>query len=383
MSDFIKITLTTIVKGKKVFNSFTKIFSIFIIGMLVNFSLIAGEPTAPTANPLAQASSHSTPPGQDPDRIPPGQDPDRTPPGQVGKLKSIQIELGYSPDTPTPITELNVPIATEVYITAWGIYGDGSREYVNTDTVYWSSNQQVASINSIISSNVYGRDLGTATVTAYYQGKEASIEVTVVNNGSALESIEIVSRDYDDVTGDSFDMYAGEKQWLTAYGNYADGSREDINRYVAWSSSDRNIAWILDEVDSNVHGRSEGDATITAEWQGVSASTTAHVTGLNSIEIQEGCSSSETAVINAGNPLELFVGRLNAQCINAWGNYSDGTKTRITTTVFWSSEDRDVATMDLLQRDSEVTGKAPGSTFVKARLVGIEGSAPVNVTAAP
>ncbi|WP_294953193.1 Ig-like domain-containing protein [Sulfurovum sp.] len=107
-------------------------------------------------------------------------------------LTKIQIEKGYSPDTPTPITSLDVPITTDVYITAWGIYSDGSREYINTDTVWWSSDQQIASINYLKSSYVYGRDTGTATITAAYQGLKAELSVTVLPQDPALTSIELI-----------------------------------------------------------------------------------------------------------------------------------------------------------------------------------------------
>ena len=98
------------------------------------------------------------------------------------------------------------------------------------------------------------------------------------------------------------------------------------------------------------------------------------------IEIQEGCSASETTVIDASNPLELAIGE--EQCINAWFVPTDGgAKERITTTVIWTSQDRSVATMDIFQRNSKVTGVSVGSTTVSATEDGITGSAPVVVSA--
>ncbi len=294
-------------------------------------------------------------------------------------LASIQIELGANMETPQPITSLEVPITEEVYITAWGIYSDGTREYINTDAIWWSDDQQIASINFFKSSKVYGRDLGTTTVTAYYGGLEASIPVTVVNNGPALTSIELISRNYGDVTDGAFTLPQGDKEWLTAYGNYEDGTREDINRYVAYSSSDTNVTFVIDEIDSNVYGRSPGTADISATWQGVSAKVTVTVTA-STIEIQEGCSASETVVIDDSNALELSVGE--EKCINAWLVHEDGTKERVTTTAFWLSQGQSTtASMDLLQRSSYVTGVAVGSTTVSATLEGITGIAPVNVSA--
>jgi len=294
-------------------------------------------------------------------------------------LVSIQIENSYNPDTPQPITTLDVPITTEKYITAWGIYSDGSRHYINTDTIWWSEDQQIASINFLKSSKVYGRDLGKTTVTAYYGGLEASISVTVINNGPTLTAITLEINGGIDVTGGTIDpIPAGFETWVTAYGNYSDGTtRVNINRHVAYSSDKPEVAYVIDAIDSNIRGRSAGSAVITAEWQGVSATVTAPVIGLNTIEIQEGCGATETPRIDAGNPLNLIVPE--EQCINAWGNYSDGIKRRVTTVVFWKSQDQSIASMDILQRDSKVSSEATGSTTVSAALVDINGTAPVNV----
>ena len=295
-------------------------------------------------------------------------------------LTKIQIEKSYNPDTPQPITTLDVPITTEVYITAWGIYSDGSRHYINTDTFWWSSNQQIASINYLKSSYVYGRDVGTVTITAAYQGLKAELEVTVLPEDPALESIELISRTHGDVTNGSFTLAQGAKEWITAYGNYKGGERRDINRYVAYSSSDPKVAYVIDQIDSNVHGRSPGKAIISADWQGVHAEVEVKVTE-SKIEIQEGCSDSETPVIDDTNPLILTVGE--EKCINAWLVHEDGTKERVTTTVFWRSQDQSIAYMDPFQRNSRVKGESIGETTVSAIQDGVTGIAPVHVIAAP
>lgn len=299
-------------------------------------------------------------------------------------LVSIQIELGYNPDTPQPITTLEVPITTDVYITSWGIYSDGSRHYINPDTFWWSSDQQTASINSIDSSNVYGRDLGTATITATYEEITASLAVTVVNNGPALTAITLKIDNGTDVTGGTVDpIPAGFMTWVTAYGTYDDGTTGvNINRYVGYSSSDNNIAYVIDEIDSNIRGRSEGSAVITAEWQGVSATVTAPVIGLTSIIIKTG-ENAETpppgTVIDIDNPLTMQTGSLNKVYITAHGMYTDSVERYINADVFWKSDNNDIASMSLLQLDSWVTGESVGTTQVSATLVGVEGRATVIV----
>lgn len=298
-------------------------------------------------------------------------------------LGSIQIERGYFPDGGEIITELDVEITTEEYITAWGNYSDGSRRYINADAFWWSSDQQIASINSLKSSKVYGRDLGTATVTAYSGGLQASVEITVIpEEGLTLESIEIRNGG-SVVTGGTIDIEVDDKSWVEAWGHYSDGSLKNINAKVFWSSSDLATAFILDEIDSYVHGISVGTATIKAEWQGKSAAITANIIPstapvLQTIEIQKNyVADGSGEVIDIANPLTISVGQ--EFYITAWGNYDDGSKRYINTDVLWFSEDYPIASMPLLQTSSNVTGVSVGTTEVYATLGVVEGRATVNV----
>lgn len=192
-------------------------------------------------------------------------------------IDKIQIELGYNPNGGTVITSLDLTISETEYVTAWAIYSDGSRVYKNTEVVWWSSDQQVATINTFDSSEIYGRDVGTAQITAKLDGKEGRLNVTVVKKDIRLESIEIDADGIGTVTGGEIDVGVGNTQWLTAYGHYSDGSRENINSKVFYSSSNSDIAYVIDEKDSNVHGRSVGTATINVDWQGIHSDVRANV----------------------------------------------------------------------------------------------------------
>lgn len=304
-------------------------------------------------------------------------------------LVSIQIEKSYNPSVPQPISTLDVEISTEEYITAWGIYTDGTRRYINTDTVWWSSDQQIASINYLDSSNVYGKNLGDANITARFGGKEASLAVTVVNSGPELLSIEI--RDgwgnSNDVTDGQIDIEVGSKQAVVTYGHYDDGSRKDINAKVFWDSSDSKIAAIFDTINSDVHGVSIGQATITASWQGVSAHVTANVVAstapvLDHIEIQRAyVEDGSGEVLSIDNPLVLQVG--DVQYITAWAVFENGDKEYVNTQAFWRSDDQTIASMPLLQTSSNVTAEAPGETTVNATYDGMTATAKVIVQNAP
>ena len=210
----------------------------------------------------------------------------------------------------------------------------------------------------------------------------------VANTNGTLTGIELRTNDGTVVSGGNIAIDAGFEEWVTAYGEYDNsGTYEDnINAKVSFSSSDTRVAYVLDTFDTNVRARSDGSAVISAKWQGQTATVTADINGLNSIDIHEGCADDAAAspIIDGGNPLDLNSSGVSPQseCINAWGNYASGSKVRLTTVVWWSSNDRDIATMSLLQRNSEVSAVrgVNDSTTVSAKLVGIEGTAPVNVT---
>ncbi len=92
----------------------------------------------------------------------------------------IQIELGYNPDAPNPITDLDVGLGGNKYLTAWGYRTNGDRVYVGTDVLWRSADDTIAAINGRESSYVYGIAPGTTTVTATLRGVSTSINVTVV-----------------------------------------------------------------------------------------------------------------------------------------------------------------------------------------------------------
>ena len=305
-------------------------------------------------------------------------------------LESIQIEKSYNPSVPQPISTLDVELGTKEYITTWAIYSDGSRRYVNTDTVYWSSDQQKASINYLDSSKVYGRDLGNdITISAYYGGKEASILVNVINSGPTLLSIIIKDGwgNSNEVNGTTISLEVDNKQALVAYGVYDDNTTRDINAKVAWDSSDYNVSAIFDVFSSYVYGISVGSADINATWQGVSATVTTNVVAstvptLDSIEIQKGYQvDGNGEVIDVNNSLVLKVGE--TQYITAWGIYSNGEKRYVNRDAYWESNDQTIASMSLLQLDSKVTGESEGNTTLRASYDGKVGTAAVKVVSSP
>ena len=271
------------------------------------------------------------------------------------------------------------------------VYTNGFKEYVNQDAIWWSDNQEVAQVNYLRGSFVFGVDLGTnVNISAKYEGLESSFPVDVIaQNGKTLNSIYITNTWDENATKiTSKTIEVGDETPLVAYGNYtyADGSNgvEYINANVRWASEDLSTVWIFDVINSYIHGLqvSTSPVAITATWQGKSASVAVTVnttSAYNSIEIQKGYNKDGNGEeLNVTNPLEISQGQI--QYVTAWGVKADGSKVYINKEVRWTSDDYAIASMDLLERNSDVTGVAVGTTNINAADGGVpDGITPVTV----
>lgn len=274
------------------------------------------------------------------------------------------------------------------YPTVCEVYTNGTKVYVNQDAIWRSSDQQVAQVNYIKGSFVFGTDIGTdVIISANHEGLEATFPVDViVQQGGTLESIFITNSWNQTPVITALAMEVGDKTPVVAWGNYSysDGRPDAvkyINANVAWTSSDLGVAWIFDALSSDVSALSVGSSEITATWQGVSAIVDVSVSvtsAYTSIELQKSYQADgDGEILDSTNPLEISQGQV--QYITAWGVKSDGTKEYINTEVLWSSDNQAIAAMDLAQRNSNVTGVAVGTANLTAAAGGFTGTTPINV----
>lgn len=200
-------------------------------------------------------------------------------------LKSIQIEDGYSPDSPTPIDTITINVDEEKYITAWGIFSDDTRHYINTEVIWRTADRSIASMNTIQSSKVKGVSAGTTTVTATSKGISESINVTVV--GATLKSIQI-QKNYDangngevlNTSDNPLNLVQEDVQYITAWAVYDDDSKVYINTEVFWKSDNQGVASMdIAQRNSNVTGVSEGQAVVSAKYEGMTGEATVNVYG--------------------------------------------------------------------------------------------------------
>jgi trimeric autotransporter adhesin len=148
---------------------------------------------------------------------------------------------------------------------------------------------------------------------------------------------------------------------------YSDGTSSDVTATATYASSDTSVIQVTGHT---LNGQKAGSATITATFQGRTA--TARVT----------VSASPLQSISIDGVAPVSVGQFIL--ITATGLFADGTKQDITTQATWASADTTLATvgLDTATSKEKVTGVKAGGVTVSAVLQGITGKATITVTTA-
>jgi len=129
------------------------------------------------------------------------------------------------------------------------------------------------------------------------------------------------------VTPDSTSVPVGATKQFTATGTYSDDTTKDLTASVSWSSS--NIATATIDSAGNATPLAAGTATITAESDGVSGTSTLTVTNSALLSIAVTPASPST-------PKGMTVQ------FTAVGTYADNSTQDLTTQVAWNSSDSSV-----------------------------------------
>jgi uncharacterized protein YjdB len=254
---------------------------------------------------------------------------------------------------PSPAIVVGVPYAGLV-VTA--VMSDGTSSDVTAASTYSSSDVTVVQVSG---HSLSGLKAGSATVTATYQGKNATAKITV--SSSPLQSISI-----DGATPVS----VGQSILITATGVFADGTKQDITAQATWTSSDATLATLaLDSTSAKekVTGVKAGTLSVAADLSGVTGKTAITVTAATVTRIDI-------------TPAQPILQRGVAQQFQATATYSDGTTGDVTAQATWASSDNAVATVTSSGTGVVVRAVAAGSTTISAVLGTIKGSTTVTVT---
>ncbi len=159
---------------------------------------------------------------------------------------------------------------------------------------------------------------------------------------------------------------AGTSIQLSATALYSDSAHSDVTSQVAWSSSNSAIATVAAGTGM-VRAMNTGSATITAQFQGKSASTTVTV-------------SAATLASIAITPAEPRIAAGTTTQLTATAVFSDNTHQDVTQQAAWSTSSSTVATVS--SDSGAVQSVAEGSATITASFQGQSAAATLTVTPA-
>jgi hypothetical protein len=169
------------------------------------------------------------------------------------------LSIAITPANPT----LQIGVTRALTVTA--TFSDSTTSNVTSSTSYVSATTTVVTVGA--STGVLaGVAAGSSVITATYNGKTATTTATV--SATTLSSIAI--------TPINTSIVIGSSQQFSATGTYADGSSGDVTTTVTWTSSDTNVATIVQT--GKASGLTAGVTTIAAAQGTKTASTTLTVT---------------------------------------------------------------------------------------------------------
>ncbi len=160
-----------------------------------------------------------------------------------------------------------------------------------------------------------------------------------------------------------------QTQQFQATGTLGDGSTVDLTRQVSWSSDRSPAVWV--NSTGLAVGNAECSATITAELNGISGTTTLTVTP---------APATASLVSLAVTPANPSIAMGSTQQFQATGTFSDNSTAGLTSQVSWSSGSPAIAT---ITTGGLATGVMAGSSLITATLNAISGAATLTVTNPP
>jgi uncharacterized protein YjdB len=198
-------------------------------------------------------------------------------------------------------------------------------------------------------------------------GQTAVIPTPAGSKGTAANTtppVQVLTRG---ITPAASQIARGTSLQLIATAAYSDGSSQDINGSLQWSSSNPGVA----SVDQNgvVSGIAPGQATVTASDTSGSLTATVTVTSamLQSIDVQ---------------PPAATIANGTSQQFIAVGYFSDQTTQDLTTQVTWASSSPNVTASNHAGSNGLTHGSATGSASIAAQFGTVHGAATLAVTSA-
>lgn len=264
------------------------------------------------------------------------------------------VQLSISPG------QMTIPLGLPAGFEATAAYSDGTTMPVS-DQVQWSSSNP-AIVDVMISQGyaiLDSKQAGTAIITATMAGVSAA-RANVTITSATLSRIE--------VTPARPVLPVGAYVELTASGIYSDFTTQYLRYAASWTSSDPSVAIVGNTYQDKgfVQALRAGATTITATYNGVSASTVLTVSSATLMQIQ----------VTPFSP-QLPVGF--DTYLRATGLYSDNTTRDLTYIASWTSNAASVASIGTY---AYLQPLQPGTAIITATYTGVQGTTSLTVTSA-
>lgn len=253
---------------------------------------------------------------------------------------------------------------TRTRLTATGIWSDGSSQDVSSTCTWSSADHAIATVSNAagLRGLVDATGPGATVITATCAGQSGTAQVTVTDASLVQLS----------VTPASPTAPAGFTLPLTATAVFSDGTSQPFTDFVSWSSANPSLATVSNAPGSEglVTALRQGSVVIAATALGFTQPVNFVVSAamLQSLEVQP-----VTASIPRGLGLDLV----------AFGHFSDGSVSPVTTIAVWTSAQPTIAAVSNASgSQGHVSALNEGSTVITADVGGVVGSTTVSVSQA-
>ena len=272
---------------------------------------------------------------------------------------NIITELKLSP------TDSTILRGKELIMSAQAIYADGSSKNVTQSAKWASSDAKIVTFKSDRPNVVVtGEELGSASITATFDGVKSATTVTV----SSPELLSLT------LSNDKFDLALGETSEIQAKGTYLGGFEIDVTKDVSWTSANKGIATVSNEKANAglIAGTGIGSTTVSASLDGKSSSNA-------TVKVVDAVVSSIAISADNANIFEGDLAKLTASA-----TYSDGSSKDVTKQVTWKSDSPSIASVsDATTTKGFVSALSPGSASISAKLGEISAETSLTIVVAP
>ena len=271
--------------------------------------------------------------------------------GKSGSVNAT-VTLGHASMTRLVVqpTSSSIAISSAEQHTATAFYADGTQQDV-TGQAAWSSSASPVSVTNqgVDTANA----AGTATLSAAFGGMTSTSVVLVTPATVTALTIEAASAS----------IPQGSTERLHLFGQFSDGSSQELSLTAGWQSANPAVATI--DNSGRVTALSAGSLTLSASFGGLTASTTGFAVS--------------TATLNAltiAAPYPAYTTGLT-QALTVIGSFSDGSTHDLTELASFSSSDQ---TTIAVNAAGTAYGVQPGTATVTATVNGL--SAVLQLTSA-